>query len=414
MVVGAPQRVEDRQSHVAAPEENLVALFGRLKDEIRHAHGTNVADESDRGVVRSRLRSLAERSWIVRFARPLERRPGVRGTVLYPVKLCLGRLIRWYVEPFAGDQRTFNDAILKLADELFEEVDALFGRLRELEVELERRRDDARVVAELEERVLRMERERNSRIADAGSGRRAGTVAAQPRATAIPDYFAFEVQMRGLTDGVRARQSGYVGALRPHAPVLDVGCGRGELLTLLRDAGVEARGVDADADMVACARAEGLDVEQADAIEHLERLDPGSLGAIFSAQLVEHLPPPTLVRFLELARTRLRPGGPLVIETINPVSPLALRNYFADLTHAQPLVPETLSLLVKHAGFRDVEVAYLNEPVERLTEVELPPGEEFDAPRRALAADIGRLNELLFGPLDYALYARTPPGPLTS
>jgi hypothetical protein len=114
MVVGAPPRVEDRQSHVAAPEENLVALFGRLKDEIRHAHGANVSDASDRGFVRSRLRPLAEKSWIVRFARPLERRPGVRGTVLYPVKLCLGRLIRWYVEPFAGDQRTFNDAILKL------------------------------------------------------------------------------------------------------------------------------------------------------------------------------------------------------------------------------------------------------------------------------------------------------------
>jgi SAM-dependent methyltransferase len=322
--------------------------------------------------------------------------------VLYPVKLCLGRLIRWYVEPFASDQRSFNDAILKLADELFEEVDSLFARLQRLEVENERRGEQERAVGELAERVRRLERERRS-----GSARVA-TVAPQPRATAIPDYFAFELQMRGLSESVRARQSGYVAELREHAPVLDVGCGRGELLALLRDAEVEARGVDADADMVAHAAAEGLDVEQADALAHLERLEPASLGAIFSAQLVEHLPPPTLVRFLELARTRLRPGGLLVLETINPLSPVALRNYFADLTHAQPLVPETLRLLVEHAGFRNVETSYLNEPAEQLAEVELPDGEEFDRSRTALAANVRRLNELLFGPLDYAIHARAP------
>jgi 2-polyprenyl-3-methyl-5-hydroxy-6-metoxy-1,4-benzoquinol methylase len=403
MVTGASSRVEGLHSQLAAPGENLVELFARLKDEVRHAHGADISNESDRGAVRSRLRALAERCWIVRFERPLERRPGVRGAVLYPVKLFLGRLIRWYVEPFAADQRAFNDSILKLADELFEEVDVLYTRLGELEGQLVRRREDARHVAELGERVRRLERERG-----AVSGDRPATVATQPRAAAIPDYFTFELQMRGLRDSVRARQSGYVSALLPHAPVLDVGCGRGELLALLRDAGVEARGVDADADMVACAAADGLEVEHADAVEHLERLEPATLGAIFSAQLVEHLPPPTLVRFLELARTRLRPDGRLVLETINPVSPLALRNYYADLTHAQPLVPETLRLLVEHAGFREVEIAYLNQPAERLAEVDLPAGEEFDGPRGALAADIRRLNDLLFGPLDYALYARAP------
>ena len=52
-------------------------------------------------------------------------------------------------------------------------------------------------------------------------------------------------------------------------------------------------------------------------------------------------------------------------ETINPLSPLALRNYFADLTHAQPLVPETLALLARQAGFAEVETRFLNEPAER-------------------------------------------------
>src|SRR5205085_683069 len=162
------------------------------------------------------------------------------------------------------------------------------------------------------------------------------TVAAQPAAAAFPDYFAYEARMRGSTGSVRAKQQVYVDDFRDHAPVLDVGCGRGEFLGLLREAGVEARGVDADADMVAYARGEGLEVEQADALAYLEALTDGSLGGVFAAQVVEHLPPAALVRFLELAAAKLRSGGVLVAETINPLSPLALRNYFADLTHAQP------------------------------------------------------------------------------
>jgi O-antigen chain-terminating methyltransferase len=182
--------------------------------------------------------------------------------------------------------------------------------------------------------------------------------------------------------------------------VLDVGCGRGELLTILRDAGVDASGVDADADMVAFARGEGLDVTQADLLAHLESLDDGSLGGIFAGQVVEHLPPPALLRFLELAHAKLRDGGLLVAETINPLSPLALRNYFADLTHAQPLVPDTLALLAKQAGFASAEIRFLNEPppTERLREV--------DIENRALADNVARLNSLLFGPLDYAVVAR--------
>jgi O-antigen chain-terminating methyltransferase len=204
--------------------------------------------------------------------------------------------------------------------------------------------------------------------------------------------------MRGSTESVRERQRVYVDDLRGAAPVLDVGCGRGELLSLLRDAGIEARGIDADADMVAYARGDGLDVQQADVVEYLGTLADGELGGIFMAQVVEHLPPDVLLRTLELAAAKLRRGGVLVAETINPLSPIALRNYFADLTHAQPLVPETLELLARQSGFAETEVRYLNAPAERLAEPDDP----------VIAANVRRLNELLFAPLDYALVARTP------
>jgi SAM-dependent methyltransferase len=381
---------------ISPPDEvDVAALFARLKEEVRHAPGLDVSNGFNRGLVRTRLRSVAERWWPVTAERPLERRPGARGAVLYPVKKVLRRLMRFYVEPFAADQRAFNDAALKLVDELFEEVDLAYGRLDRAERELAERREDARRVAELEERLTRVERR--------PAGAAPATVAAQPAAAALPDYFAFEARMRGRSEEIRERQRAYVEDFRDAAPVLDVGCGRGELVGLLGEAGVEARGVDADADMVAFARGEGLPVEQADLLAYLEALDDRSLGGVFAGQVVEHLPPPALVRLLELAAAKLRPGGLFVAETINPLSPLALRYYFSDLTHAQPLVPETLELLARQAGFRDTKLRYLNPPEERLHEVAL----EDDAAREALAANVRRLNDVLFGPLDYALLART-------
>lgn len=381
---------------ISPPEEvDVAALFARLKEEVRHAPGLDVSNGFNRGLVRTRLRSVAERWWPVTAERPLERRPGARGAVLYPVKKVLRRLMRFYVEPFAADQRAYNDAALKLVDELFEEVDLAYGRLDRAERELAERREDARRVAELEERLTRVERR--------PAGAAPATVAAQPAAAALPDYFAFEARMRGRSEEIRERQRAYVEDFRDAPPVLDVGCGRGELVGLLRDAGVEARGVDADADMVAFARGEGLPVEQADLLAYLEGLADGSLGGVFAGQVVEHLPPPALVRLLELAAAKLRPGGLFVAETINPLSPLALRYYFSDLTHAQPLVPETLELLARQAGFRETKLRYLNPPKERLREVDLPD----DAAREALAANVRRLNDVLFGPLDYALLART-------
>jgi hypothetical protein len=98
----------------------------------------------------------------------------------------------------------------------------------------------------------------------------------------------------------------------------------------------------------------------------------------------------------------------LLLETINPASPRAVQNYFADLTHSQPLVPETLELLVRDAGFEQVEVRFLNEPGEQLREVELPAGADWDAARAALARNNQLLNETIFAPLDYALLARRP------
>ena len=374
--MSGPEAKNPAPAGISSPEEiDVAALFDRLREELRRG----AVQEDSRGVEFASTRALAERFWPVTAERPAG--GGPKGAV----KRFLRKLMRWYVEPLAADQRVFNDSVLKLVDALSERADASTAAREQAE----------RLVRELEERLARLERRGP---ATAGAPAPAPvTVATQPAAASVPDYFAFESRMRGSVDSIRDRQRLYVDVLRDAAPVLDAGCGRGELLGLLREAGVEARGIDADSDMVAYARGDGLDVEQADLVEYLERAVDGSLGAIFMGQVVEHLPAPTLVQTFQLAATKLRPGGVLVAETINPLSPIALRNYFADLTHAQPLVPETLELLARQSGFAETEIRFLNEPAERLTEPDDP----------VIAANVRRLNDLLFAPLDYALVART-------
>ncbi len=373
--MSGPEAKNPAPAGTSAPDDLDVAdLFERLRDELRRGAGAG----SGAGAEFAATRALAERFWPVTAER--EAGGGPKGFV----KRFLRKLMRWYVEPLAADQRVYNNSLLKLVDALSERADAAASASERAE----------RLLRELEERLTRVERRGSG-----GPGKAAApvTVAAQPAAASLPDYFAFESRMRGSVDAVRERQRAYVDDFRQASPVLDIGCGRGELLLLLREAGVEARGIDADADMVAYARGEGLDVEQADLLEYLERVGDASLGGIFMGQVVEHLPPGVLVRSLELSAAKLQPGGLLIAETINPLSPLALRHYFADLTHAQPLVPETLQLLARQSGFAETELRFLNEPADRLTEPDDP----------VIAANVRRLNELLFAPLDYALVART-------
>ena len=382
---------------------DVPALFARLKEELRHAPGLDVSEDVDRGIVRQRLRSVAETTWAVTADRPFERRPGPLGAARHAVKKVLRRLMRWYVEPFAAGQRSFNSVALKLVDELFEEVDLLFTRLVRAEGELDAARERERLLHEVDERLTRLERRRSGDTSVASQ-----TVASQPAQTAFPDYFAFESRMRGATSDVSGRQAVYVDDFRDSAPVLDVGCGRGELLATPSRCG--RRGARRRRrSRHGRVRARCGPRRRAGRPPGLPRRSRGRVARWRLRRPGRRAPPAVGARPpAGTSHIKLRPGGVLVLETINPLSPLALRNYFADLTHAQPLVPATLDLLARQAGFRETETRFLNSPpdAERLRQVELPDGPEFDQTRAALASNVARLNDLLYGPLDYAIVAR--------
>ncbi len=173
-------------------------------------------------------------------------------------------------------------------------------------------------------------------------------------------YDAFEDIFRGPELFIRDRQRRYLDILGDREPVLDIGCGRGEFLDLLRERGLEYAGIDPDPDMVGRCRAKGHErVEVADANSYLEKCEDDSIGAIFCAQVVEHMPYEELLRFYGLGLQKLRPGGLFILETVNPHSVPALKTFWVDPTHQHPLFPEVALALCEIKGF---ESAYVFHP----------------------------------------------------
>ncbi len=168
---------------------------------------------------------------------------------------------------------------------------------------------------------------------------------------AAGEYPEFEDVFRGPRERVADLQRPYLGLVHDHQPVLDVGCGRGEFLELLAAEGIDARGVDSDAAMVARCAELGLPAVLADATVHLEGLPDGELGTVYSSQVIEHLPFAQLRGLLELALRKLRPGGLFIAETVNPHNVAALKTFWVDPTHQHPLFPEVALTLCAFAGF---------------------------------------------------------------
>ena len=229
-----------------------------------------------------------------------------------------------------------------------------------------------------------------------------------PAASSGFDYVGFERRFRGdpalVLETMKER---YLDLLRGNAPVLDVGCGRGELLAVLRDEGVPAAGVDLDAGMVAEAVELDLDVHQDDAVAFLRAQPEGAFGSIISTQLEEHLELDSLLQLIELAATQLRPGGVFIAETPNPGALFVLGNsYVMDPTHVRPLHPALMAFLCEGGGFQRVEVRFF-APADgyHLPLIDDPQAPEWTS---KINQAFTQLNDTIFGPQDYAVVASTP------
>jgi SAM-dependent methyltransferase len=236
------------------------------------------------------------------------------------------------------------------------------------------------------------------------------SIASEPTSLKDVNYFLFEEQFRGSREVIKERQQAFLPFFENCSHVLDIGCGRGEFLELLKDHNIRSVGVDLDPDMIAYCRSRQLEVDQSDAIVYLEKMSDKSLDGIFIDQVVEHLEPDYLIRLLALCHQKLKFGYYIVVETVNPLSFMSFVNFYIDLTHKRPVHPETLQFLISAAGFRETEKKFFSKVSEasRLKKIIISP--ELDESTRKNAEvnnqNIEILNTILFGFQDYAIIGK--------
>lgn len=316
-------------------------------------------------------------------------------------------------------QTELNSRLVQALNGLVEVLDGEFKRLRreyeELQIAVwtfERRKE----ALEIDEVLLNQKLEQVLSLVRAqfpsSTPKESSALPAHERQTDFA-YTMFEQRFRGDETTLKQRQADYVQYFQGCQHVLDIGCGRGEFLELLREHQIQGVGVDQNQVVVQVCCQKGLHVEEADVISYLERLDDTALDGIFIAQMVEHCTPQQLAHLLRLCAAKLQPQRYLVIETQNPTSLYALSHFHRDLSHEKPVHPDALEFLLKTLGFQDTRIIYTAPfPKEHaLQELALPDAADgLEDPLRAnlalLNQNIRQLNGLLYGHLDYAIVAR--------
>ncbi len=255
--------------------------------------------------------------------------------------------------------------------------------------------DAAFIKAQLSYQMLRLEE--NSPTASESTDDTPTALTSSPSETASLDalYFAFENRFRGERQDVKERLTVYLPFLRErgitgeHGRVIDLGCGRGEWLELLREHEVRnLAGVDLNEVMVQQCRMRDLEVTREDCVEALRAQSEGSCELITAFHLVEHLPLKVLMAFLGQIHHTLRPGGLLILETPNPRNILVgASDFYRDMTHRNPIHPDTLSFVLETLGFQAVKVFFLADAEGARTAV---PQEEFRFDNLSSYVDVPR------------------------
>ena len=206
------------------------------------------------------------------------------------------------------------------------------------------------------------------------------------------DFLRFAERFRGPEVYVRQNFEIYLDYFTGKTRIIDLGCGRGEMLEVLREKGIPAKGIDGDAESVAICKSKGLDAEEADLFQWLEAQSAEAFEVLFCSQVIEHLPPLELPRFIRACSAALETGGVLVLETPNPEC-LAIfaTHFYLDPTHQRPVPPTLAAFHMEEAGLGRIEVKRLAPAIESMPSLASLP-EDF--------------RNTFFGCLDYAIVGR--------
>lgn len=224
------------------------------------------------------------------------------------------------------------------------------------------------------------------------------------------NYFVFEERFRGSRVEIKQRQLKYLDYFKGCKSVLDIGCGRGEFLELMKENDINAQGLDTDANMVNFCKSKELRVNLIDAISFLEQVEDNSLDGIFINQVVEHLEPDYLIKMLKMCYQKLMYGYFIIVETVNPLSFASFVNFYIDLSHIRPVHPETLRFLFEVAGFREIELKFYAPVKDEIRLQKIQFHQEMVGREKLLIETFNRnidiLNNLLYGPQDYAFFGK--------
>jgi len=239
---------------------------------------------------------------------------------------------------------------------------------------------------------LRTIRQRQSTASSPSATAQSSLPTPKSQDTLAFDYQAFAERFRGSEEYVKSGVEFYVPYFQGIRNVLDIGCGRGEFLQVMRAHGIEGHGIDLSQESVEQCRQKGLEAEVADLFPYLSDLPDRSLPAIFSAQVVEHLPPDRLPEMIRLCAAKLEPGGLLALETPNPESlPIFATYFFLDPTHTRPVPHPLLAFYMEEFGLGQIETHKRFPAADTWPELnELPPA----------------VRDRFFGGLDYTIFGR--------
>ena len=343
------------------------------------------------------------------LARPATLRKLYRVPVLGYLLEMLTAIIR--LPATLRSQRQFEAHALAQQEMIADRINQLSGHsfkfLEDLSREVTETSREQRIFAELQHQqiigLFQEQRELLNRLRRLEGARTTSDVAPQAvsqngggdeERRALDELLAsFAEEFRGGSETIKQGLRFYLPLLKEagiEREILDLGCGRGEWLELLRDEGLRSRGVESNRVLVEQARARGLEVAEQDALEFLRGQPPNSFGAVTAFHFIEHLRFETLVELLDEIRRTLRPGGLVIFETPNPKNlVVAACNFYSDPTHARPIFPETLRFLLEQKGFMQPRIEYLNP-------VESSPFNNGDATSQAL-------HSWFYGPRDFAL-----------
>ena len=371
-----------------AYRETIAGHLARPEVPVQRQPATPRRGAALRGIVRSIPVLGALAAWVLRRWR-IASAPGLTARERVRAVPILGRAL--HIGWAALDAPRFRAETGTTLEFVRREVD----RVARLEDNL-RRQADALIL--LEQRLEALA----SRIpVHAATGQAVGEAPGQATDATVGDfYLAFEEHFRGRGESIRERQAPYLELVRRTigqraAPrCVDIGCGSGEWLQLLADYGIPAFGFDLDPATAQAAIRAGHNVRLGDGIAWIEAQPPGSVDVITAFQVIEHIPFERLVQLIDATYRALSPEGIAIFETPNPENlQVGACSFYYDPTHRHPIPPQVAEFLARRRGFAGVEVLRMNA----YPESQRLPGE---------GELVDRLNQLLYGPQDYALVVR--------